>query len=290
MSGSIKIAALALLGLLGAMTAGCVPKSEYDKAVAASRRAHEELQKAQEALLGLRQDLEAARAELAKAQADADALRKINQALQAQNADLTKRLDDMKALYDAALAKIKPGEFKLPYALNEKLKKLAEKYPGLFDWREDLGMLKMKADLTFDKGSTTIKPEALAALKELAKIMNDPDAQEFSMYIAGHTDALPLVKQETIQQHGSNWGLAAHRSLAVIKALAEDNIDQARMGALGFSKYHPIEPNAADGSNEANRRVEIWIVPPERLFTTDKLAKAGSKATIEPKAAAPKTE
>jgi outer membrane protein OmpA-like peptidoglycan-associated protein len=153
--------------------------------------------------------------------------------------------------------------------IHDVMKKLADESGGLFTWNSKLGMLQMQADLTFAPGSTEIKPEAAKALQKLAEYLNRAEFQPFNSYIAGHTDDMPLSKTETKELHGTNWGLSVHRSLAVIKLLAENRVDQARLAAMGFSKYHPVAPNAAGNKgNAANRRVEIWIVPREKFMTT----------------------
>ena len=276
-----SVAKLALMALVGAvlMTAtGCVPKEEYDKAVAASRRAHEELQKAQAALLELRQENERLKAELAQRQAELAAKDKIIASLQAENKQLRDELAKLRDLLGKGGTPA-PMPMALPASMNDALRNLAANSNGLLTFDERNGMVKFNADMTFAPGSTELKPQAKEALKKLAEIMNTADAMPFSMYVAGHTDDIPLKSPETVRLHGSNWGLSAHRSLAVVMALAEDNIDQVRMGAMGFSKYHPVAANApGNKGNQANRRVEVWIVPQDRLFTTD-------GATVTPEAA-----
>jgi flagellar motor protein MotB len=38
---------------------------------------------------------------------------------------------------------------------------------------------------------------------------------------------------------------------------------------MGFGEYHPVAPNKpGKKGNQANRRVEIWIVPPGSFLTT----------------------
>jgi hypothetical protein len=61
--------------------------------------------------------------------------------------------------------------------------------------------------------------------------------------------------------------LSAFRARSVIKVLFEAGVAQNRMAIVGFSKYHPVQANKPKGGNPANRRVEIWIVSPERLLT-----------------------
>jgi chemotaxis protein MotB len=45
-------------------------------------------------------------------------------------------------------------------------------------------------------------------------------------------------------------------------------LDPERIGAMGFGEYHPVEPNKPNKKgNPKNRRVEIWIIPPDRFLT-----------------------
>ncbi|MCK4602906.1 MAG: OmpA family protein, partial [Phycisphaerae bacterium] len=168
------------------------------------------------------------------------------------------------------------GEIRvLPTAVDAALVKFAAENPDLVEYLPKYGMVKIKADMTFAKGSAEVTAAAAAALTKLAEIANSPDAKAFNVYIAGHTDDIPIRKAETLREHKNNWGLSVHRSLAVIKVLFQAGVDQKRMGAMGFSKYHPVEPNElGNRGNPTNRRVEIWLVPPNRFLTGSVAAEA----------------
>lgn len=267
------VAAIALFGALAAVSTGCVSKDEYDKAVTAARIARQELDSAnarlQTALMD-NKNLKEQNNLLASQMSGKDAIIK---QLRTSNDDLAAKLKDVTDKY-IALAGEEPkivdrGSNALPAEQNILMQKLADESGGFFTWNPKLGMLQMQADLTFAPGSTEIKPEAAKALQKLAEYLNRQEFQPFNSYIAGHTDDMPLSKTETKELHGTNWGLSVHRSLAVIKLLAENRVDQARLAAMGFSKYHPVAPNAAGNKgNASNRRVEIWIVPREKFMTT----------------------
>lgn len=274
MNGRRVITSLLMLGALALATTGCVSKDEYDKAATAARLARQELESVNgryQAAMMENKDLKEKNGILGSQIALKD------QAIAQQKGMIDKLQGDLaaanKALADAWSKEptviVKGGANALPDKLNDIMVKLALEFPDLFEWDARLGMLRVKADLTFAPGSTEIKPEAVKALTKLADVLNRPDFHPFNSYIAGHTDDMPLSKEDTKALHGSNWGLSVHRSLAVIKLLAENKVDQARMGALGFSKYQPVAANAAGGKgNAANRRVEIWIVPKEKFMTT----------------------
>ena len=251
---------------------GCVPKQKYDEAVAASRRANEQLRKVQAELQTVRADNQKLRDQLASCNAAIANKDKIINQIDQANKELTEKLHKLKELYDKLAARQSAvGSTTiniLPVKVDVALRALAKENPDLMEYLPKYGMIKLKADLTFDKGSAKVKPEAVEALKKLAKIVNSDAAKHFGVYVAGHTDDIPLVKPETIRAHGSNWGLSLHRAGAVVKVLAMAGVSQRRLCAMGFSKYHPIAPNKpGHKGNPLNRRVEIWIVPPDRFLT-----------------------
>jgi len=262
---------LVSVGLL-LVAVGCVPKQKYDEAVAASRRANEQLRKVQAELQTVRSDNQKLRDQLASCNAAVANKDKLIHQIDQANKDLTEKLHKLKELYDKLAARQSAvGSTTiniLPVKVDVALRSLAKENPDLMEYLPKYGMIKLKADLTFDKGSAKVKPEAVEALKKLAKIVNSDAAKRFGVYVAGHTDDIPLVKPETIRAHGSNWGLSLHRAGAVVKVLAMAGVSQRRLCAMGFSKYHPIAPNKpGHKGNPLNRRVEIWIVPPDRFLT-----------------------
>ena len=274
MSSMRTIAMASLLAAAIAVTGGCVPKNQLDQAAAAARRANDELEKSQSALQVLRLKNEQVRNELAARDAVLATKDKLIGDLSDGNASLDLALKKMMAKYKVAVAAadakpLGPGVKVLPPDMDTALKALAESNPQLMEYMPEFGMIKFKSDLTFAKGSAKVNPEAGTALKKLAEVVNAAEAAKYHVYAAGHTDDIPLSNPTTIDRHGSNWGLSLHRAGGVVKILAIAGVEQFRLGAAGFSKYHPVVPNKpGNKGNALNRRVEIWIVPPERLLAT----------------------
>ncbi|MHC4717098.1 MAG: OmpA family protein, partial [Planctomycetota bacterium] len=251
-----------------------VPKDQYDSAVAAARRANDQLEKSQSALQSLRVENENVRSELTARDAALATKDKLIQELTDGNAVLDLALKELTDKYRTAVAAAgaRPlGKVTiLPPPMDTALKALAEGNPNLMDYVSEYGMIKLKSDLTFDKGSAQVKADAEKALTKLAEVVNTAEARKYHVYAAGHTDDIPLSNPATIARHGSNWGLSLHRAGGVVKVLAMAGVEQVRLGAAGFSKYHPVAPNQpGNKGNPLNRRVEIWIVPPERLLATN---------------------
>src|SRR5262249_1394324 len=59
----------------------------------------------------------------------------------------------------------------------------------------------------------------------------------------------------------TNWHLSAGRAIAVEGVLEKAGVQPVRMGVAGHSEYRPVVSNPAKGGAEANRRVEIYLVP-----------------------------
>lgn len=258
----------ALAGLALATAGGCVSREKYNEAVTAARAARQELVASKAALKQAEAKSEALSADLDKARQDlATGADEITD-LEKEALALTDKFNQLKALYDKLAGKPPPKAGPLPKALDAALTALGRAHPELMEYLPKYGMVKLKADLTFDKGSATVKGSATGVLKTLAGIVNRDEARLFHVYVAGHTDDIPLKKPATIRIHGTNWGLSLHRAGAVVKILAVAGVEQRRMGGMGFSKYHPVAPNKpGNKGNPLNRRVEIWIVPPDRFLT-----------------------
>ena len=184
--------------------------------------------------------------------------------LQEKNQEYIKAYEDLKKRYDELYDKRRPiviGAV-LPPELNTALKAFAQANPKMAEFDEKKGMVKFKSDLTFAKGSAVVGDEANTMLTELAKILGTQGAQDFAVYIAGHTDDIPIGNPETKRRHPTNWYLSAHRAIGVQKALQQAGMNPDRIAVMGFGEYQPIEANQPNHKgNPANRRVEIWVDP-----------------------------
>lgn len=254
-----------------AASSGCVSQDEYNKALTACRRSNEQLQKSQEALKLAESTKADAAGRLDQANAAIDAKRKEAILLQSQNSDLQASFDQLKALYEKATtskAPERPGSILLPIPIDRAIRAFAKENPELIDYLPAYGMVKFKADLTFEKGRDSVSTGAADALAKLTEILNSAAAAKFHVYVAGHTDDIPIMKPGTRRRHPTNWYLSAHRAVEVQKVLEGAGLSPTRIGVVGFSQYHPIAPNEpGNKGNEKNRRVEIWIVPPGRFLT-----------------------
>lgn len=254
-----------------ALTGGCVSKKEYDEALAAVRRANAQREQCEEALRESRLTNQRLKEQYSDVNAVIESKNEEIALLEQARADLQRRFDELKALYDQRIAEAPPelGPLPpLPEAVDRRLKEFAREHPDLLDYLPEYGMVKFKSDLTFPPGSDRVNPDAQDALREFVRIVQGPEAERFNIYVAGHTDDMPISRPSTKQRHPDNWYLSVHRATAVQQVLQAAGLDPERIGVLGFSKYHPVEPNKPNNKgNQANRRVEVWIVSPDMFLT-----------------------
>ena len=182
--------------------------------------------------------------------------------LEQQIAALEKAIAEKDKLIEDLRQRVLTGGTALPPELNTLLEDFAKANPGLVTYDKEKGIVKFSSDLLFNKGSDEVTSSAASAIKSLCGIMNSPEAQNFDIIIAGHTDDIPIQKPETLKLHPSNWYLSADRAISVEKIMEANNISPSRMSVRGFGEYRPVVPNAPNkGGAEENRRVEIYIVP-----------------------------
>lgn len=269
--------------LLAAMTTGgCVPKKQYDEAMQANRRIRGMLDKSLAAQRELRADNQKLTDDLAAKERLLAAKDEKLGLLQSAHDELKKNFDTLDKAYQALKDRPTKVVFGgLPKEVDKALREFAKEHPQLVEYLPKYGMVKFKADLTFALGSDEVQPGAVEALGAFAKVVNSPEAAKFHIYVAGHTDDVPIRKPATRRRHPNNWYLSVHRAVAVQEVLDKAGVSPERLGAMGFGEYHPIAPNRpGKKGNVANRRVEIWIVSADRFLTITGGAGSAAEPTV----------
>lgn len=101
--------------------------------------------------------------------------------------------------------------------------------------------------ILFDVNKSSIKPESMGTLNEIAKLMkNHPDIR---FEIDGHTD--------NDGNDDANMKLSQSRSDAVKAKLVDMGIDGSRLATKGFGESKPIDKNDNAEGKANNRRVEF---------------------------------
>jgi flagellar motor protein MotB len=282
------VAVPAFVALLASvmLTGGCVDQAKYDEAVAAARRANDQLAGVMDALEKLKKDNKDLQAQLAEKDA---ALSAESQKYALTKDELAKARDEFNRLNEKYLALLNqpkpPTEMPLPDDLNKALKDLADANGWTYDATR--GVVRLSSDLTFEKGKDDVRPGPKAALEKFARIMNSASASPFYVYVAGHTDDIPIRQgTATFKRHPDNWYLSVHRAISVEQVLSGAGLKDTRIGAMGYGENYPIVPNAAGHrGSSTNRRVELWVVP-EAKFLVLPMSEGGKTETTVPETTA----
>jgi chemotaxis protein MotB len=179
-------------------------------------------------------------------------------ALRQKIAALEEDLGKKKALIASMQQQLIFGGAQLPVELSTMLEEFADK-EEMVTYDSSRGVVKFKSDLLFKSGSDEVLPAAQKAVTSLCGILNSPEAKEFDIIIAGHTDDQPI--RYSRQKHPTNWHLSAHRAIAVLNIMEQNKIAPGRISVRGFGEFRPAVPNEPNKKGHPqNRRVEIYIV------------------------------
>jgi outer membrane protein OmpA-like peptidoglycan-associated protein len=123
---------------------------------------------------------------------------------------------------------------------------------GVEVYREgDSIRLSIPGNITFATGSDAIVTGFYPVLEDVAKVLNRYDKTKLS--IEGHTDSVGDVN--------SNRELSMQRANSVATYLQATNVEANRLQTLGMGESQPIADNATAQGRQANRRVELRVIP-----------------------------
>src|SRR5256885_3201157 len=106
----------------------------------------------------------------------------------------------------------------------------------------------------FESGTATMKAASEPAFDRIASMLREHD---YRLRIEGHTDNIPIHNT----QFSSNWELSAGRATEIVRLLIiRDGFDPARLGAAGYSEYHPVSSNRTPEGRGMNRRVDVVVL------------------------------
>lgn len=113
------------------------------------------------------------------------------------------------------------------------------------------------AEVLFDSGKAELRKESYPKLDKIVSVINEV-VPDLNVGIEGYTDNEPIKKSGW----KSNWELSSHRALSVVHYLSEQgSVNPARLSAIGYGEYHPVDTNDTKEGRQKNRRVEIVILP-----------------------------
>jgi len=117
----------------------------------------------------------------------------------------------------------------------------------------------------FDPGEVSVRKGAQEPLAALSKAIGVRYPNRL-VRIEGHTDNSP--PKRVVRAYPTNWELSAARALAVASFLVEKGeLPRERVFAAAYGQHRPVGSNEAAEGRDANRRVDIVIMPPVGIET-----------------------
>jgi len=113
-------------------------------------------------------------------------------------------------------------------------------------------VVKLLEKIQFDVGKPTIKSSSDALLDDLASVMKTRGANVDLFEIAVHSDSLGSEKM--------NLALTEQRAKSIVDALVSRGIATARVRAMGYGEYCPIDSATTPEARANNRRVEVLVL------------------------------
>mgnify|MGYP001819845151 FL=1 len=111
--------------------------------------------------------------------------------------------------------------------------------------------LNMPGNSTFATDSSDLSPAFFDVLNSVGKVLDEFD--QTVVEVAGHTDSTG--------SDAYNQGLSERRATSVATYLKGQGVMGERLITLGMGESRPIADNSTAAGRQANRRVEITMVP-----------------------------
>lgn len=112
-------------------------------------------------------------------------------------------------------------------------------------------VLIMPGNVTFETARSDVRASFLEVLDSVALVLDE--YEKTLVEVAGHTDATG--------SDAYNMKLSRDRASSVATYLRSRGVYEQRLLALGFGEENPIASNDTPEGREANRRVEITLLP-----------------------------
>lgn len=165
---------------------------------------------------------------------------------------ITKMKNDMTELERAK----EELEKRLQDEINDKQVKVEMQDKGL--------VITFVSEVLFDSGKAKLRKDSYSKLDKVADVLNTT-VSDLNVGIEGHTDNRPIKRSGW----KSNWELSTARALSVLHYLSDKSVSEPRLAAIGYGEYKPVASNDTKEGRQANRRVEIVILPKTETKNAD---------------------
>ena len=179
---------------------------------------------------------------------------------QAKEATLLAKQKQLEQQEAATKAKLDAKERELEAVRNSVTKALVGfSDKGLnVETRDGKVYVSMENKLLFPSASWTVSKDGVAAIKQLAQVLEQDST--LNIMVEGHTDNDAYRGSTAVKD---NWDLSVMRATAIVKLLLQHGkgINPSRIEACGHGEFSPKVANDSPEHKAMNRRTEIIITP-----------------------------
>jgi outer membrane protein OmpA-like peptidoglycan-associated protein len=111
--------------------------------------------------------------------------------------------------------------------------------------------LNLPGNVTFASASVDLNARFFSVLDSVGVVLKEYD--KTMVEVAGHTDS--------VGGSAYNQSLSERRAQTVANYLTSRGVANKRLLTVGAGETHPVASNDTDAGRQANRRVEITLVP-----------------------------
>ena len=135
--------------------------------------------------------------------------------------------------------------------------------------------IELNSSLLFGSGDAMPSDQAFNIIEKVAGIVKRFDNP---IHVEGFTDDQPI----STAQYPTNWELSSARSASIVRMLAMDGVNPARLASVGYGEFQPIATNATTAGRAKNRRVVLVI---SRNLEVRRSLTSNGSANVQPDAA-----
>jgi chemotaxis protein MotB len=135
--------------------------------------------------------------------------------------------------------------------------------------------IELNSSLLFGSGDAMPSDVAFNLIEKVANILSPFDNP---VHVEGFTDDQPI----RTAQYPTNWELSSARAASIVRMLAIDGINPARMASVGYGEFQPVSPNTTAEGRAHNRRVVLVI---SRNLEVRRSLTGSGRANAQPDAA-----
>ncbi|AGZ36196.1 flagellar motor protein MotD [Pseudomonas sp. SWI6] len=112
--------------------------------------------------------------------------------------------------------------------------------------------IELNSSLLFGSGDAMPSDKAFDIIEKVGRILK-PFANP--VHVEGFTDNQPI----RTAQYPTNWELSSARAASIVRLLAMEGVNPARMASVGYGEYQPVATNDTAEGRARNRRVVLVI-------------------------------